>query len=259
MGYRWKVTPQAELLVDSVRRARPTWDINDAEAPHVATISTASSTGSPWRSNWPAPTPAVLVVTHRPRSYDDRFRFLTGVAPVAVTRHRTFAASLDWSYERLDGSERTAFRRLGVFCGLFPLEAAECVVNDVERQDSANVVDLVARLVDKSLVTADVFTSADAQYRMLETIQRYAVARAHDASELDAARDRHLSWWVEWLEPRVALPSDDDLIEVDRYQSNLPRRPRVGDSRSSRRATPAWSAGPTLAFARCLRRHHGCC
>ena len=114
-----------------------------------------------------------------------------------------------------------AFRRLGAFCGPFPLEAAERVIDDVEREDGANAVDLVARLVDKSLVTADVSTGADAQYRMLEPIQRYAVARASDASELDAARDRHLSWWVEWLEPRAALPSDDDLVEVDRYQSNL--------------------------------------
>ena len=31
--------PAAELFVVSVRRARPTWDMNDAEAPHVAAIS----------------------------------------------------------------------------------------------------------------------------------------------------------------------------------------------------------------------------
>ena len=59
---------------------------------------------------------------------DDRFRLLTGGARTVVARQQTLAASLDWSHDHLDETERTAFRRLCVFAGPFPLEAAEAVV-----------------------------------------------------------------------------------------------------------------------------------
>ena len=55
---------------------------------------------------------------------DNRFRLLTGGARTVLPRHRTLAASIDWSHDRLDSAESTAFRRLGVFAGPFPLEAA---------------------------------------------------------------------------------------------------------------------------------------
>ena len=59
---------------------------------------------------------------------DDRFRLLTGGARTVMARQQTLAASVDWSHDRLDEAERITFRRLGVFAGPFPLEAAEAVV-----------------------------------------------------------------------------------------------------------------------------------
>ena len=59
---------------------------------------------------------------------DDRFRLLTGGARTVVARQQTLAASVAWSHDRLDDDERIAFRRIGVFAGPFPLEAAEAVV-----------------------------------------------------------------------------------------------------------------------------------
>ena len=64
---------------------------------------------------------------------DDRFRLLTGSSRTALPRQQTLAASIDWSHDRLDPVERLVLRRLSVFVGSFPLEAAEGVVSAAGR------------------------------------------------------------------------------------------------------------------------------
>src|SRR5258707_15882614 len=55
---------------------------------------------------------------------DDRLTLLTGGRRTALPRHRTLRAMLDWSYELLPEAEQGLFRRLAVFPGGVPLEAA---------------------------------------------------------------------------------------------------------------------------------------
>src|SRR5437867_4784066 len=85
---------------------------------------------------------------------DDRFRLLTG-GRRTLPRHQTMRATLDWSYELLSESERVVLRRLGIFVGAFALDAAGAVAasDDIP---AADVVDAVASLVGKSLVSTDV-------------------------------------------------------------------------------------------------------
>jgi predicted ATPase/class 3 adenylate cyclase len=120
---------------------------------------------------------------------DDRFRLLTGGARTAVERQRTLLASVEWSHELLDEEERTLFRRLSVFAAPFTVDAAEAVAAD-EDLDAFAVLDLLAHLVDKSLVAHD-----GDRYRMLETIRQYAQVRSDEARELELLRDRHLEWF----------------------------------------------------------------
>src|SRR6266566_1921393 len=58
---------------------------------------------------------------------DDRFRLLTGGSRMALPRHQTMRATLDWSYDLLSESERVVLRRLSVFVGFFTLDAAQSV------------------------------------------------------------------------------------------------------------------------------------
>ena len=85
---------------------------------------------------------------------DDRFRLLRAGSRAAPTRQQTLEAALDWSYELLADVERVLLRRLAVFSGGFTLEAAEevCAEGGLER---AEVADVLARLVEQSLVTTD--------------------------------------------------------------------------------------------------------
>jgi predicted ATPase len=73
----------------------------------------------------------------------------------ALPRHQTLMATLDWSYETLGEQERASLRRLGIFAGAFDLDAASAVI-DEEQGGRGAVIEPIADLVAKALVTADV-------------------------------------------------------------------------------------------------------
>ena len=50
---------------------------------------------------------------------DERFRLLTGGRRVALERHQTLRAAVDWSYSLLQPDEAVVFTRLAVFAGSF--------------------------------------------------------------------------------------------------------------------------------------------
>jgi len=126
---------------------------------------------------------------------DDRFRLLTGGNRTALPRQQTLRALIDWSWDLLVEPERAALRRLSVFVGGWTLEAAEavCASDDLE---AGAVLDMLTRLVDKSLVLAE-DQDADERYRMLETMRQYAREKLLESGESGQVRDRHLSYYVE--------------------------------------------------------------
>jgi non-specific serine/threonine protein kinase len=96
---------------------------------------------------------------------------------MAAPRHRSLAATAQWSYELLAEPERRVFRRLSVFPGPFTLEAAEEVGGTGARN-------AVLRLVECSLVTPP-SPGADgrARYLMLETLRAYGARQLAEAGE----------------------------------------------------------------------------
>jgi predicted ATPase/DNA-binding CsgD family transcriptional regulator len=144
---------------------------------------------------------------------DDRFRLLTGGSRTGLARHRTLLASVDWSYELLDPHERVLLRRLGVFAGGWTVEAAREVAGFVPL-DREEVLDLLGRLVDKSLAQLD----DSGRYWLLETIRAYARTRAAEAGETPTVASHHLAWAADFaqrLEKDVerAAPVSLDLVE----------------------------------------------
>jgi predicted ATPase len=117
-----------------------------------------------------------------------RFQILTTGSRLALPRHQTLRAAMEWSHALLTEAEQRAFRRLGVFVGSFSLEAAEQVVAD--SPDSRwEVLDLLGSLVDKSLVVAQ--PGAHLRYRLLETSRAFALEQLASTSELDRTCLRH--------------------------------------------------------------------
>lgn len=120
---------------------------------------------------------------------DERFKLLSSGGRTALPRQRTLRALIDWSYDLLDCFEQTLLRHLSVFVGDFDLDAAEavCALGDAEPSD---VADLLASLVDKSLVVADT-AGPTTRYRMLETIREYAAELRAAGDPREAQRLRH--------------------------------------------------------------------
>ncbi len=124
---------------------------------------------------------------------DDRFRLLTGGARTAMPRQRTLRAVVDWSYELLFEGERTLFDRLSVFANGCSLDAAEDVCAGGPLAAS-HMVDLLARLIDKSLLVAD--TSDDeTRYRLLQSLALYGRERLLATGEDRDVRDVHSQYF----------------------------------------------------------------
>jgi predicted ATPase/class 3 adenylate cyclase len=208
------------LFIERAQRARPSFVVTDANAPAIAQICHRLD-GIPLAIELGAARCRQMPAERIATELEDRFRLLTGGARTVMARQQTLAASIDWSHDRLDESEQVAFRRLGVFAGPFPLEAAEAVVASTGDIESVAVFDLISRLVDKSLVVADENASSELRYRLLETLRIYALERARATNELAALRDAHAGWWADWIEPRGAMPTDHSLKDIADCHANL--------------------------------------
>ena len=154
---------------------------------------------------------------------DDRFRLLTGGARTAMPRQQTLRAVVDWSYELLFEGERCLFDRLSVFPGGFSLDAAEqvCAGGPVAAGD---VVDLLAHLVDKSLVVADRSGNAT-RYRLLQTLALYGNEQLIATGEVDHVRERHADYFAQLCAHSSAAWLGDDqrrwLRQVAAEWSNI--------------------------------------
>lgn len=121
---------------------------------------------------------------------DERFRVLTGGSRDVLPRQQTLRALIDWSHDLLDDRERILFRRLGIFVNGFTLEAAIAVATS-DDLDELDLFDVLASLVDKSLVLAE--SDGDSlRYRMLESTRAYARERLDATAESHERALRHL-------------------------------------------------------------------
>ncbi len=123
----------------------------------------------------------------------DRFRFLRSWRRVADSRHQTLRATMDWSFDLLSDEERDLLARLSVFAGGFELDAvaAVCLAGDDGR-----ALDLVGRLVEASLLVAEVRERAT-RYRLLETIRAYAAERLDGSGATEEVRCAHAEHFLE--------------------------------------------------------------
>jgi predicted ATPase len=117
-------------------------------------------------------------------SLDERRLELGGGRRPALAHHRTVRATVEWSYRLLNLDERQGFRGPGAFVSSFNAAAAEAVANIS--------VDVLARLVDKSLVTVVETRAHGTRYRLLETVREFAAGLRFEAGEAGDALARHL-------------------------------------------------------------------
>ena len=142
----------------------------------------------------------VLRVEHIAARLDDCFRLLTGGSRTALPRQQTLRAAIDWSYGLLLDDERALLRRLAVFSSGWTLKAAEAVCGDSRDLDPSDVLDVLVRLVNKSMVIADRELGRETRYRLLETIRQYAREKLVESGESERMRRRHLEFFLHMAE-----------------------------------------------------------
>ena len=106
---------------------------------------------------------------------DDRFHLLIGGSRTVARRQQTLKACVDWSYDLLTEPEKAALRAFSVLPGAFDAAAAQTAAG-ARPVDGLHVVDLLASLVDKSLLTAET-RCGRTRYRFSETMRQYASDR----------------------------------------------------------------------------------
>jgi predicted ATPase/class 3 adenylate cyclase len=190
-----------ELFCDRALAADDTVEFTDADRDTVAAIC-ARLDGIPLAIELAAARARSLTPVDIFERLVDRFRVLRGGGR-GVERHQTLHATVDWSYRLLSDVERLLFDRLSVFAGGFDLAAAEGVCGS-GRIDPDDVVDLLAGLVDKSLVVADRHQRAT-RYRVLETLRQYGEERIAERGESALLQERHTAHFLCVARAAVAL------------------------------------------------------
>src|SRR4051812_8881717 len=119
---------------------------------------------------------------------------------------------------------RTVLRRLAVFAGPFRYDAAEAGTSAPGDLDRWAGLDVLARLVDKSLVQLDDLDEGapETLYRLLETVRQFALDQARHAGELTTLRDAHADWWIAELDRLDARqPTAETMALCDRHTADL--------------------------------------
>ena len=178
-----------KLFVDRASNARAGFEIDESNASTVNTICRRLD-GIPLAIELAAARVVSMSPSDIAGLLDERFRLLTGGRRVALERHQTLRAAVEWSYEMLEARERRVFDRLAVFAGSFDAAAAQAVVTD-EALAAWDVIDALDGLVRKSLLLADVQGDGGTRYQLLETLRQYALDRLDECQETDRWRRRH--------------------------------------------------------------------
>jgi predicted ATPase/DNA-binding SARP family transcriptional activator/DNA-binding CsgD family transcriptional regulator len=200
------------LFVDRARHRNPVFSLTPENAPAVAKICERLE-GIPLAVELAAARVG-LSVEQIAQRLDDSLRLLSAGGRTASPRQRTLRGTLDWSYELLSEPERRLFCRLSVFAGGWTLAAAEKVgAGDTEQVD---VLDLLCRLVDKSLVVGEAMGAGGVRYRMLEPVRQYAREKLEEGGEAEEVRLQHASVFLalaEEAESRLQGPEDVQWLE----------------------------------------------
>jgi predicted ATPase/DNA-binding CsgD family transcriptional regulator len=175
------------LFADRARRADPHFAL-DGETEDAVARLVARLDGMPLAIELAAARVEALGLAQLLDRLESSFGLLTSGDRAAPTRHKSLAATVDWSYRLLGEPARQVFRRLSVFPGPFSLDAAMAITGP-------GAEPAVPHLVECSLL-APPGTGPDgrARYLMLETLRSFGfewLAQAGEFPETAAALARY--------------------------------------------------------------------
>ena len=196
------------LFCERARAAQPAFELTDANAVIVAEICRRLD-GIPLALELAATRVKLLGVEQIRARLDDRFKLLARAGGGAPSRQQTVLAVIQWSWDHLLPPEQDLLRRLAVFTGGWTLERAAAVCS--ETGDEFEVLDLLTRLVERSLVVVQHAVSTGTRYRFLESVWRFALEKLTADPEQPRLRERHLETYVVFAERAEELMTGPGL------------------------------------------------
>ncbi|MGH3148928.1 MAG: ATP-binding protein, partial [Rubrobacter sp.] len=187
----------ARLFVDRARSRRPAFELTEKNARAVAEVCRKLD-GIPLAIELATARMGALAVEQVAERLEDSLKLLTGGVRTVAPRHQTMRATIAWSHELLPEPEKELLAKLSVFAGGWTLEAAEAVCPEFD-EGRFSTLDLLARLVDKSLVLVT-GRGGEARYRLLETVRQYASGKLESGGEGDVVRQRHALFFLDLAE-----------------------------------------------------------
>jgi len=127
--------------------------------------------------------------------FSDRFDQVESSDPGTSKRQQTLQATIEWSYNLLSDAEKLLFARLAVFSGGFDIEASEEVCAD-DQLPKENILDILSRLVDRSLIYITKGADQSMRYNRLETLRQFAWKKLQLRKEAGTIRQRHLAYYL---------------------------------------------------------------
>jgi non-specific serine/threonine protein kinase len=194
------------LFVERAQAVVPDIDVSEANAAAVDEICQRLD-GLPLAIELAAARVSHLSLRSLLERMDRRLPLLVGGDRDLPDRLQTMRNAIAWSYDLLTTQEQVLFRCLAVFNGGCTLEAAEAVcgplVDSGKREAGAaqppsapSVLDLIASLVDRSLVRHEPGAPGAPRYLMLETVREYGLERLEDSGEIEGVRRAHAAFFL---------------------------------------------------------------
>lgn len=175
--------PSVRLFLARAKAARPDFVLDDEACAAVVAICRRLD-GLPLAIELAAARCRVLPPLAIQARLEDSLSLLSGGALDSPERHRSFEATLDWSYRLLSPAEQRWYRRLSIFVGGFDLDAALAC-------GGGEPLEPVTSLVEKSLVYCASTTGLKPRFGMFETIREFGLERLRSEGDLDDARRAH--------------------------------------------------------------------
>jgi excisionase family DNA binding protein len=185
------------LFVDRAEAASGGFRLTAANAATVAAIC-ARTDGLPLAIELAAARVRLLSPAELLERLERQLPLLTGGPRDQPARLRTVRNAVAWSYELLAPNEQALFRRLAVFAGGVSLASVEAFASSFDA--NAPTLDLLAALVDGSLLHRSEHAAGDSRFGMLETVREFALERLAAAGETDAARAAHAAVCLAFVE-----------------------------------------------------------
>ncbi|MES2715657.1 MAG: hypothetical protein V4795_07830 [Pseudomonadota bacterium] len=186
-------SPAVQLFVQRALSHRPDFQLGPDEVQAVAAL-VARLEGIPLALELAAARVRSMSVADINRRLARRYQVLTGGPVVLAERQQTLRALVDWSYDMLGPAEQRLLQRVAVFAGGFDLAAAEQVCADDALVTAWEVPDLLASLVEKSLLGL-VQQAGEGRYQMLETLRDYAAEKLAASGDAAATAARHCGFF----------------------------------------------------------------